>query len=262
MPASYRGSLNMALDEALMQVASGRISNEIPLRPGQRAEDQVSDSSSNPPPDLTIRIYLWESPTLSLGYFQKHEDRYLHPSSNGCEFVRRNSGGGAILHDRELTYSLTVHEDAIDSNSSWLYESTHRSIVAALARFGVQAEINEKLDRTRESEFLCFARRAPNDVLVGNYKVCGSAQRKKHGIIGQHGSIILNTSPFAPEIPGINDIADKTIDVEQFCEAWIPELESNLGRQAEVGGLTSRESRLAKLIEDVKFSTIKWNRRR
>src|SRR3954464_5256758 len=77
------GAWNMALDEALLH----------------RAE---TDGMA------TLRFYGWREPTLSLGYFQQHADRALHPASENCTLIRRASGGGAILHDRELTYSIAL----------------------------------------------------------------------------------------------------------------------------------------------------------
>ena len=56
----------------------------------------------------TLRFYQWSEPTLSLGYFQRYDDRDQHAASRECAVVRRQTGGGAILHDRELTYSLVA----------------------------------------------------------------------------------------------------------------------------------------------------------
>src|SRR5690242_18095105 len=77
------GPRSMAIDEALLESAAG----------------------GGP---LTLRFYQWSEPTLSLGYFQRYEDRSLHPASLDCPIVRRPTGGGAILHDKELTYSLAL----------------------------------------------------------------------------------------------------------------------------------------------------------
>src|SRR5688500_9559950 len=78
-PAS--GAWNMAVDEALLEsAATGSVA--------------------------TLRFYEWHEPTLSLGYFQPAADREQHAASRACPLVRRASGGGAIVHDRELTYSL------------------------------------------------------------------------------------------------------------------------------------------------------------
>ena len=80
------GLWNMALDEALLELAG---ESGIP----------------------TLRLYRWQPATLSLGYFQPYQDRESHPPSTTCPVVRRSSGGGAILHDRELTYSFTATID-------------------------------------------------------------------------------------------------------------------------------------------------------
>ena len=82
------GASNMALDEALLESAAAAGAN---VRP-------------------TLRIYGWPRPTLSLGYFQRAADREMHEASGECDLVRRPSGGGAILHDRELTYALVLPE--------------------------------------------------------------------------------------------------------------------------------------------------------
>src|SRR4051812_42296912 len=152
----------------------------------------------------TLRFYGWREPTLSLGYFQQHADRTLHSASENCTLVRRASGGGAILHDRELTYSIALpkaHPLALHAEP--LYLATHRSLPAALVQFGVRADLCQPAENgrraTSDEPFLCFQRRTYGDVLVGRAKVCGSAQRRQRGAVLQHGSILLAQSAFAPE---------------------------------------------------------------
>ena len=77
------GPWNMALDEALLEASAAQ-------------------------GGLFLRFYSWLPATLSLGYFQSHADRAAHAASVDCPLVRRPSGGGAIVHDRELTYALVV----------------------------------------------------------------------------------------------------------------------------------------------------------
>ncbi len=78
------GAWNMAVDEALL-------------------EDAALERR------CWLRFYRWQEPTLSLGYFQSYADRRQHPASSGCPAVRRTSGGGAILHDAEVTQGSGFH---------------------------------------------------------------------------------------------------------------------------------------------------------
>ena len=83
--APERGVWNMAIDEALLESAA----------------DESCDL-------VTLRFYRWSEPTLSLGYFQSYEDRNSHEASRSLPVVRRSSGGGALVHDHEWTYSLAI----------------------------------------------------------------------------------------------------------------------------------------------------------
>lgn len=192
------GVWNMAVDELLL---------------AQAAEQGIA----------TLRFYQWSPATLSLGYFQRAAERESHAASRSCPLVRRSSGGGAILHDRELTYSLSLpmtHPLAADAET--LYRETHGSLVATLADFGITAKTNERtLVGLGGEPFLCFQRRSVGDVVVGEHKVCGSAQRRNKGAILQHGSILVAQSPHAPELPGLADLASRPIDVAKLAEACL-----------------------------------------
>lgn len=183
--------------------------------------------ASDPESAVWLRFYEWEEPTLSLGYFQRLADRTENASSSGCPVVRRPSGGGAIVHDRELTYSLVVPAvHPLACNTQHLYDLLHTTLIAALADFGVGAYLCVE----RENRpFLCFLRRAVGDVLLSNAqistsrqtaKICGSAQRRRHGAVLQHGSILLACSAAAPELPGIQELTGQAIAPGQLAEAW------------------------------------------
>ena len=234
------GFWNMAVDEALMQTV-GESPDSLPV----------------------VRFYQWSEPTLSLGYFQQVADRISHSASLDCPLVRRNSGGGAILHDAELTYSVTLPEQRRHSkDSAGLYENVHQVLAAELESWGAQATLNERLEKKLEKNFLCFQRRAPRDLLLSGHKIGGSAQRKKHQALSQHGSLILKTSSFAPEITGTIDITGQPIDVEELVSGLARRLSEALHLELQAGDLSSREKILAAEIEKVKFSTLNWNRRR
>lgn len=173
----------------------------------------------------TLRFYGWSEPTLSLGYFQAAADRSRHPASESLRCVRRATGGGAIVHDRELTYSLSLaaDDDRLGGNED-LYRAVHGAVARYLCRRGVRVqayrqsgsslEVGDEvfLMRDRRSQrggaaqrepFLCFQRRTAEDLVCAGYKVLGSAQRKLRGAIMQHGSLLLRASRWSPQLPGI-----------------------------------------------------------
>jgi lipoate-protein ligase A len=182
------GSWNMAVDAAIL---------------GSLSPDSVP----------TLRFYRWASPTISLGYFQAMADRSKHRESEGIDVVRRATGGGAIIHDRELTYSLTIPTPTQRTGAvPWLYERVHQCVIAALASSGIHASrcgMTSSLNRETEP-FLCFQRRTDEDVIVAGYKVLGSAQRRGPFGVLQHGSLLLQASNFAPQLPGLIELAGAT----------------------------------------------------
>ena len=191
------GVWNMAVDEALLHSA---------LQGG--------------PP--TLRFYQWSEPTLSLGYFQAYADRQLHAPSYRCSAVRRASGGGAILHDDELTYSLVLPiVDRWSGRATDLYQGAHGALVWALAARGVDASLRGDHNAAhRENTFLCFLRHAAGDVLLGGVKIAGSAQRRVQGAVLQHGSVLLGSSECAPELPGIEELTGRRLDRGELAGGW------------------------------------------
>ncbi len=235
-----RGAWNMSVDEALLHsVASGAS------------------------PD-TLRFYQWSEPTLSLGYFQSLADRAQHSASLGCPVVRRSSGGGAILHDRELTYSLAMRVSGRFAARD-LYDAVHKSLLAVLAKWRVQAELYA-LPSTggRESPFLCFQRRAQGDVIFHGMKICGSAQRRVGTAVLQHGSLLVEGSRFAPELPGIHTLGGLALpSLGEIGDEWRGEIEGRLGRPiGAVGGRSAEELMEAERWERERFGDLGWISRR
>ena len=87
-----------------------------------------------------LRLYRWQEATLSLGYFQEYQDRGGHGPSRNCPVVRRLTGGGAIVHDAELTYSLVVPAGhPLAARRDALYQAAHGALVETLAALGIAA---------------------------------------------------------------------------------------------------------------------------
>ena len=175
----------MAVDEALLEAA---------VESGQAA----------------IRWYRWADPTLSLGYFQKPEDAPELPGGESLAVVRRLSGGGAILHHHELTYSCILpagHPLVQDPHQ--LYVAAHDRIISILATFGIEASRRgDNVEGTVADAFLCFARGDACDVVCQGQKILGSAQRRRRGAVLQHGSLVLRRSIHAPQFAGAYDLAE------------------------------------------------------
>jgi len=141
----------------------------------------------------TLRFYRWSPPTLSLGYFQKLEDvadaRAL--ARRGLGWTRRMTGGGAILHDIELTYSLTL-----PSAHPWLkgsvddsYRAITQPLLDVLKARGVAADFRGECQSRKAAN--CFAGAACADLTLAGQKVFGSAQRRREGATLTHGSLLF-----------------------------------------------------------------------
>ena len=131
----------------------------------------------------SLRFYRWQQPTLSLGYFQAIDDRRRHAASLGCPVVRRSSGGGAIVHDREVTYSVALPgEHPLVLGRMRLYQAVHETLIEVLAGAGIRAELyrREPQEGAVRRPFLCFQRRAAGDVVVGRsrWPACTSGGSK------------------------------------------------------------------------------------
>src|SRR4051794_37203306 len=135
----------------------------------------------------TVRFYGWNEPTLSLGYFQPYTDRNQHAASRNCPVVRRQTGGGAILHDRELTYSITLPAShPFARQNLLLYRGAHQAFMGALCsnslphapvpKFQIREDVQKRSAIT--DPFLCFQRQAAGDVVLASWKILGSAQRR------------------------------------------------------------------------------------
>jgi lipoate-protein ligase A len=174
-----RPAFNMGLDEALLE-------------------------SAGAPP--TLRFYTWNPETLSLGYFQRCGD--VPAIEHERSVVRRMTGGGAIHHAGELTFSISAPLDhpLYRGPIAESYRRVHGAIAAALAEYGVQADLRGEraLASDRTGTGMCFHRSTPLDLVWDGRKGVGSAQRRRAGRVLHHGSIKIRPSPVEGEVARVD----------------------------------------------------------
>jgi len=255
-------------------MATGRSANSPNLRliitgaqlgTWNMAVDQVLLESVQSGQQPYLRLYEWIEPTISLGYFQQYDDRQQHPNSLCCPVVRRSTGGGAICHDQEITYSLTIPVNQLPSqNCQHLYTLVHQTIVDQLQQYDICSELRSQPEpsKTGQQPFLCFQRKAEGDILINSHKVVGSAQRRQHGVVLQHGSILLSRSPRAPEIAGVHQLAGIRLDTKIWLHEWPKRLAHALGWNLSNACLGQDQEEKATQIQEKRFDSADWTERR
>jgi lipoate-protein ligase A len=230
----------------------------------QMAVDEVLLESAAEQGRASLRFYQWSEPTLSLGYFQNFAERAEHRASRDCPLVRRQTGGGAIVHDLELTYSLAMRLPRRSaSGSARLYRVAHTALVDVLASLGVEARMFDgPAEFAGREPFLCFQRRAPTDVLLEESKICGSAQRRRGEAVLQHGSLLLARSAAAPQLPGLTELTGRAWNVCDLLGPWRREMASRLGLALENEALSAAEFDRVRALSIEKYDTRAWNARR
>lgn len=140
--------------------------------------------------EAVLRVYAWSAPALSFGMHERVRVRPDALAAAGIVAVRRPTGGRALLHHREVTYSVTAPLAGLGLGDS--YRAINDVLLAALARLGVQATLAERRARaTAPDGAACFAEPNAGELVVGGRKLVGSAQRRDGDALLQHGSILL-----------------------------------------------------------------------
>jgi len=249
------GSWNMALDEAMLLAHSAGLT--IP----------------------TLRLYRWSPPAVSIGLLQRIETVNESACSQfGFDIVRRPSGGGAVLHQHEVTYAVVVDGRICPEGSSVMatYRWLAKGLIAGLRKLGVEAFLPDSNDQSRLSPHsitsFCFARTSAADLTVDGLKLGGSAQARRRYFLLQHGSIPLQLDIEAIEqIFGLSGRKDFTcleealkrkVSLQEFTEALVAGFSEALGVSFTVSGLTPEELRLAEILFQHKYGAEEWTRER
>jgi lipoate-protein ligase A len=167
---SSSGAWNMAVDEALL----GSVSKNLSLP--------------------CLRLYTWEPPCLSIGYAQPFTDIDKERLSRfGWEWVRRPTGGRAILHTDELTYSVIAPDTELRVRGSVLesYQRLSEALLAALNILNIPAMANPLTPNSRLKAPVCFEVPSNYEIVVHGKKLMGSAQARRMQGVLQHGTFPL-----------------------------------------------------------------------
>src|SRR5215203_410244 len=225
---------NMALDQALMST----VGDSIPI----------------------LRIYGWKPCAVSIGYFQslKEEVDIKKCKKLGIDVVRRITGGGAVLHEHELTYSFITK--VYPANIIESYRSICEPVVMCLYDLGFDAKFSPL-----------------NDIAVENKKVSGNAQTRRNNVLLQHGTILLDVNVdkmfSVLKVPSekikdkiIQDVKERVMGLKVSYDEVANKLWRSFGQkfQAEVfkDHVKSDESIEAKIMQKYKYSTYEWNYKR
>ena len=178
-------------------------------------------------------------------------------------WVRRASGGAAIVHHHELTYAFALPAGpAWKTAESWVCRM-HHLIQAALAAGGVTARGVVCGDDVKLGPVLCFRHQTPADLTVDGSKVVGSAQRKLRGAVLQHGSILLRRSEFVPELSGVNDFAGADVFTPAgLADTLATAFAADTGWAVEPADWTPHEVQRTAEIERDKYANPAWNEKR
>jgi len=252
------GAANMAVDEALLL---GRIAGQAPP---------------------TVRFFSWEPPTVSLGYGQPVDERINLDACRrlGVGLVRRPTGGSAVYHDtrlREVTYSVVASAEEFPGADDLLgtYQVIGRGLAAGLRKVGVPAELVPigKAARGASAPAFCFARTGSYEIVVGDRKLVGSAQRRQAGAFLQHGSILLDADlerlrllfpgeEGADPLAGMTTLAavlGRLVTFDELVPALAAGMGERLGVELVPGGLAPEEAPLVERLIREKYGTEAWN---
>jgi lipoate-protein ligase A len=201
----------------------------------------------NPDAPPTLRFYTWRPDTLSLGYFQRVED--VPAAQQARSLVRRITGGGAIHHEHELTFSIALpashrlYQGPIADS----YVRIHEAIAVGLAQYGLTAELRgaRALTSDRPGTGMCFHRSTALDLVWSDKKGVGSAQRRRRGRVLHHGSIKLGPSRLEEGIATVGD-ATRRVSAEELAPLMRAVFEIHLGIELEAGVPERYERELAR----------------
>jgi lipoate-protein ligase A len=231
----------------------------------------------------TLRFYGWNPPAVSIGYFQKSGEEELlgPPGGSGISIVRRPTGGRAVFHHLELTYSVSARTDnpLFPRGVEATYRVIAEALICGLRHLGIRADIFQNLHdadhpvpRSPSPSPSCFASPYGHEIAVSGRKLVGSAQRRRRDFFLQHGSILRSPDPLfqaffrnpegGPPPITLQEVLGRPVDDSEvipmlclgFREVWKIDFKP--------GEVHPVELELAYDLERTKYATKEWNFKR
>lgn len=228
--------------------------------PGNMARDELLLEQADRHGSIALRWYQWSPATLSLGYFQADDPAVLPELPR----VRRLSGGGAIRHDTEWTYSFAAPREHVPQVGQ-LYEIFHEAIVSVLVEAGCSVAMRGQDDRSIDGNFLCFQRGDRHDIVVtsgptAGTKIVGSAQRRRGRAVVQHGSVELATPIARRDRDEETLLIENVVSRRKFLETVSMSVAQACGVNLFQSQFSVDELRAAESLASRKYRHIQWSR--
>lgn len=235
----------------------------------------------------TLRFYSWSPPAVSAGYGQKIRDALDLEKcfSMGITIIRRPTGGKAVLHSGDLSYSFVVPQWLSPFNGAIKesYKFISDCFARGLGTLQVDVEVADKkiapLGARQSLSALCFSTFSAYDICHGGKKLMGSAQKRQNGMILQHGSIFLDVdwdlavdvlkpcngldraqavARLKEEMTSLNQIAETEISKTDVADALAEGVQKHLGVELREEDFTPYEKELMERLRAEKYSSAAW----
>jgi len=275
-------------------VLSGALAPEMNMAVDEAVMTAIAEGIAPP----TVRFYGWRPPSVSLGYFQRASEVDTDAlKRRGYGLVRRPTGGRAVLHDRELTYSIIVSEShpLVPAGVTEAYRVFSSGLLHGFRLLGLDARLADAPvpaaagggGAGTAASAACFDSPSWYELVVDGKKAAGSAQTRQRGVVLQHGSILLDLDAealfgvlafsherarermmraFAGKAAAINELRKErglgAVSLEEAERAFRQGFERGLGVRLEEGELSEYERELAARLAAEKYGSEEWTFRR
>jgi lipoate---protein ligase len=227
-----------------------------------------ANSEGHVPP--TVRFYYWQPSAITIGYFQslKEEVDLDMCKKQGVDYVRRITGGGAVFHEHELTYSIVIPESHVEMPKNIMdsYSRICGAIMKGLKNIGIDSTYHPI-----------------NDILSNGKKISGNAQTRKYNTVLQHGTVLLDVdvekmfsllrvanekmidklvSDVKQRVSSIKHVLDREVFFDELLDDMKKGFEDEFNVELIKGELTDYELELSDKFDKERFASYDWNHKR